>query len=394
MIYYKAKYIEIIEKNKGDFLLINEVTLDQFLIKSHLKDLIVSFKDGADIEKCDPTLKEELSFLIEKKILIEESVFGFETYNCQIPNDTYFRLKPLKQEEEKFNKIVFLGIPYGKGNPSDFRTSNFPSTFRTFSKSISLIDRQHFLSYPIGSVLNEKCIQNLQNLIDSDRIRDMGDMFIHQFESNAKAYNKIEEIYGKVFKSGLKPIGLGGDHSITYPILKSLSENLEEFNVVHFDAHTDIYEGKFLDINEEFDFFHHGNFVTKSLALKSLKNYYMFGLRGKPTGDVNKKISFFDIGKVKKILINPEEMNMKISGKTYVTFDIDVFDPVYAPGTATPVSYGLDPFEVINLLEICLKDADIVGIDFVEVNPSRDDKNKNTMIVALNTVINLLTYYK
>jgi arginase family enzyme len=163
---------------------------------------------------------------------------------------------------------------------------------------------------------------------------------------------------------------------------------------VHFDAHTDIYEGKFLDINEEFDFFHHGNFVTKSLALKSLKNYYMFGLRGKPTGDVNKKISFFDIGKVKKILINPEEMNMKISGKTYVTFDIDVFDPVYAPGTATPVSYGLDPFEVINLLEICLKDADIVGIDFVEVNPSRDDKNKNTMIVALNTVINLLTYYK
>ncbi len=393
MQYFTAKYIKIVKKTDDSFLLINEVTLDQFLIKTNLKLIIDAFKKGNEIDAYinNPETKEECLFLINKGILIDKEDYSYETYNFQIPNHTYYGLKPINVTED--NVIAFVGIPFGRGNTTDSGTCDFPSTFRAFSKTISLTHPKNFLSHPVGSILNEQKINKLSGLIVADRLRDMGNLFIHPFESNAKAYHKIETKYDSIFKKKIKPFSLGGDHSITYPILKSLNENIDSFNVIHFDAHTDIYSGSFLDINEEFDFFHHGNFVTKCLELKNLKKYVMLGLRGKPSGNLNEKIDFYDVLKIKKILQEPSLFDLGLSGKTYITFDIDILDPMYAQGTATPVEFGLTPFEVINLFEICFKNIEIIGIDFVEVNPARDNKNKSTMNLAMNLILALLSNY-
>ncbi len=396
MKYFTAKYITIKDRKDTTYLLVNEVTLDQFLIKEDLKEIVSSFKTGAEIEHYlqDPKTKEECQFLIKKGILIDEETYRYETYSFQVPNETYYSLKPINEEEDNTQTIAFVGIPFGRGNTTDSRTSAFPTLFRKFSRSISLTNATNFLSHPIGSVIEEQNSTNLQKLIASGKMRDMGNLFIHPFESSAKAYDKIEKTYHSIFKRKIKPFSLGGDHSITYPILKALSQNTEEFNVIHFDAHTDIYNGKFLDINDEFDFFHHGNFVTKSLELSSLKKYIMIGLRGKPTGVLDEKVNYYDVNKVKKILKNPEAFDLGITGKTYITFDIDVLDPIYAPGTATPIPFGLTPFEVVSLFEICFKNIEIIGMDFVEVNPELDNKNKATMHMAMNLILALLSNYK
>ena len=393
MKYYTAKYILFQKKQDDTYKLINEVTLDQFLIKKPLKELIESFKKGQKIESYlnDIKTKDDCQFLISKKVLISEELYKYETYTSQLPRETYFSIKPLLAGEE--NKIVFHGIPFGKGNPSDFRTSFFPSKFRSFSNMISFLDNQHFLSFPIGAVLNKENLNNTQNLINKDRLRDYGDLFIHQFESVSKAYEKIEYTYDNIFKTSNIPFSIGGDHSITYPILKSLGKMDEPFNVIHFDAHTDIYENRFSDISDDPDFFHHGNFVTKSLEIKSLKKYIMLGLRSNPTGKINSKIEFYDVGTLKKYLRKQKKIDLGISGKTYITFDIDILDPVYAPGTATPVPFGLTPFEVLDVFNDCLEGIDIVGIDFVEVNPSIDNKEE-TMNIAMNLIIALLSYLK
>jgi agmatinase len=393
MKYYKAKYILFKKKSEDTYKLINEVTLDQFLIKSHLKELIESFIEGQEIKNYlnNPKIKDDCHFLIEKKILISEELYKYETYTSQIPKETYFGIRP--HMEGLDNKIIFHGIPFGKGNPSDFRTSFFPSKFRSFSKVISLLEDQHFLSFPIGAVLNKSNLKNVQTLINDDRLRDNGDLFIHQFESSSKAYEKIEYTYDKIFKVNNIPFSLGGDHSITYPILKALGKTNEAFNVLHFDAHTDIYENRFLDISDDPEFFHHGSFVTKSLKIESLKKYIMLGLRSNPTGTINSKIDFYDIGKLKGFLKKGGKIDLGIEGKTYITFDIDILDPVYAPGTATPVPFGLNPFEVLDVLNNCLEGIDIVGIDFVEVNPERDH-HEATMNIAMNLIIGLLSYLK
>lgn len=191
MKYFTAKYIKIVKKSDAVFLLINEVTLDQFLIKENLKLIIDAFKEGNEIDTYinSPETKEECLFLIKKGILIDNEDYLYETYNFQIPKDTYYGLKPI---DEKVDSIIaFVGIPFGRGNTTDSGTSNFPSIFRAFSKAISLTHSKNFLSHPVGSVLNEQSIDRLSNLIVSDRLRDMGNLFIHPFESNAKAYHKI-----------------------------------------------------------------------------------------------------------------------------------------------------------------------------------------------------------
>ena len=108
---------------------------------------------------------------------------------------------------------------------------------------------------------------------------------------------------------------------------------------------------------------------------------------------INSKIEFYDVGTLKKYLRKQKKIDLGISGKTYITFDIDILDPVYAPATATPVPFGLTPFEVLDVFNDCLEGIDIVGIDFVEVNPSIDNK-EGTMNIAMNLIIALLSYLK
>ena len=117
----------------------------------------------------------------------------------------------------------------------------------------------------------------------------------------------------------------------------------------------------------------------------------MVGLRGAPSKNHNSKIEYYDVSMVKSLIAKASKLNL--SGRTYITFDIDVIDSSYVSGTATPVCFGLTPFEVIECFELFLKNIDIIGIDFVEVNPNRDH-NKQTMEYALNLIILLLSYIK
>lgn len=396
--YYKAKYIHFTKDYKSDenIKLVNNVTLDQFLVSKELMNFINSFEKGETLDNItnlyENDYTEDFEFLVKKNILLNEDVFYKETYKCQLPKNRYFRIKPLLGDDKFSNKIVFIGIPFGKGNPSDSGTAFFPYNFRTLSEKISLLDKEHFTTFPVGSIIQEDNKINLQNIIENDYLRDIGDIFMHNFEYNHVAYEKIEHVYGNIVSNKNIPFGLGGDHSITFPILKALDKYSDEpFNVIHFDAHTDIYEGTFEDINKDFDFFHHGNFVTKSLQLENLNKYIMVGLRGVPSKNYNDKIEFYDVSMVKKLLARKQKLGLK--GKTYITFDIDIIDSAFVSGTATPVCFGLTPFEVIECFELLLKELDIVGIDFVEVNPSRDN-NKQTMEYALNLIILLLSYIK
>lgn len=396
--FYKAKYIHFTKDFETDenIKLVNKVTLDQFLVSEELMKFINSFEKGNILDNVNSSFEndyiEDFDFLIQKKILLNEDDFYKETYKCQLPRNRYFRVKPLFDDDTFNNKIVFVGIPFGKGNPSDSGTAFFPHNFRTLSEKISLLDKDHFTTFPVGSIIQEDNKDNLKNIISNDYLRDIGDIFMHHFEYSHIAYEKIQHVYESILSSKSIPFGLGGDHSITYPILKAIDKFFDEpFNVIHFDAHTDIYEGTFEDINNDFDFFHHGNFVTKSLQLKNLNKYIMVGLRGAPSKNYDDKIEYYDVSMVKKLLA--EKQKLELEGKTYITFDIDIIDSSFISGTATPVCFGLTPFEIVESFELLLKELDIIGIDFVEVNPSRDN-NKQTMEYALNLIILLLSYIK
>lgn len=394
MKYFTSKYINFQRKSEDLYLLVNEITLDQYHIDANLKGVLEAFKTGKTLDDeiiNSEKTKNDCLFLIDRNILLAEDAIENETKTFQFSKNTYFKLQNIKKGET--NKIAFVGVPFGKGNQTDINSGKFPKSFRSYSSRVSLSMQKNYIASPFGSIQEEHNLKNLEKLIVDGRLRDHGDVFIHQFESSTQVYNKIEYVYDSIFSTTTIPFSIGGDHSITYPILKSLSKHTDHFNVLHFDAHTDVYDNKFTQISDDPDFFHHGSFVSKSMKLASLKKYIMLGLRGTPSRGVHEKIEMYPVGKIKKLLKQNQKIDLGITGKTYITFDIDVIDPAYAPATATPVCFGLTPFEVIELLELCLPDIEIVGIDFVEVNPKRDRENI-TSDTAMNIIMSLLSYIK
>lgn len=206
------------------------------------------------------------------------------------------------------------------------------------------------------------------------RFADLGDVPMRsRYDLNA-CHADIEAFYDRVVAAGLLPLSVGGDHSISRPIIAALARRHGPVGMVHIDAHADtsgVYEGAK---------FHHGGPFRQSVLEGALDpaRTIQIGIRG--GGDYLWEFSYAS----GMTVIHAEEVQqMGIdaviaralavvgAGPTYVSFDIDSLDPGFAPGTGTPEVGGLAPREVMAILR-GLKGLNMVGGDVVEVAPSYD----------------------
>ena len=225
------------------------------------------------------------------------------------------------------------------------------------------------------------------------RIADLGDVaFSHRYDLE----NQIEEIesfYQKVIEKNIFPISAGGDHSITYPILRAIGKN-EPVGMVHVDAHTDtwgeIWGSKFT---------HGAPFkLAVEAGVLDPKRTIQIGIRGGQnfmdgiefSQDQGMRVVFMDefssLG-VDKVI--EEARKVVGEGKTYISFDVDGLDPVYAPGTGTPEVGGITTLEAQQLLR-GLKGLNLIGGDVVEVAPPFDNTG-NTALVGATMMFEILS---
>ncbi|ABR54802.1 putative agmatinase [Methanococcus vannielii SB] len=184
-----------------------------------------------------------------------------------------------------------------------------------------------------------------------------------------------------IMENGKVPVMIGGEHSVTYPMIKAVKDVYSDFIIIHFDAHCDLrnsYNG-----NEQ----SHASVIRRSYDFT--KDIFQFGIRSGDReewefGWENTNISMnmptkTDIEKIK-------ELNKPI----YITIDIDVLDPAFVPGTGTPEPCGFSPKELIESLYLLkeLKDR-IVGFDVVEVSPHYD-LGKITSVTAAKIIRELM----
>ena len=214
------------------------------------------------------------------------------------------------------------------------------------------------------------------------RYADVGDAPIHRF-SLERSIAEIEAFYHKIIDAGAKPLSAGGDHSITYPILKAVGRD-RPVGCVHIDAHCDT-SGEFDDTK-----FHHGGpFRTAVLdGVLDPERTIQIGIRG--TSEIRWEFSyasgmtvihiheFMDMG-VKAVIAKAREVVG--DGPVYVSIDVDGFDPTYAPGTGTPEVGGLTPREGQQLIR-GLMGLEVVGGDVVEVAPQYDPTTNTAMLGA------------
>jgi len=189
------------------------------------------------------------------------------------------------------------------------------------------------------------------------------------------------------------PLAAGGDHSITYPIFRALASPETPIGMIHVDAHTDTW-GPFMGSK-----FHHGAPFRLAVEDGVLDPHrtIQIGIRGgqnsTDTWDYSRNAGmrvifieeFEDLG-VDGVIA--EARRVVGDGPTYITFDVDGLDPVYAPGTGTPEPGGITTREALRLLR-GLRHLNLVGGDVVEVSPPFDPSG-NTALVGATIMFELL----
>ena len=169
-----------------------------------------------------------------------------------------------------------------------------------------------------------------------------------------------------------KFIFLGGDHSVSFPVIDAMKDIHSSFDVLHFDAHADLYD------EFEGDKFSHACPFARIMELGVVNRLVQVGIRTL-TKHLREQADKFNVEVIE--MKNISLMNdLKFSGKLYISIDLDGFDPAYAPGVSHHEPGGLNPREVINFLHKL--DCEFIGADIVELNPSRDSTNITAALAA------------
>ena len=227
---------------------------------------------------------------------------------------------------------------------------------------------------------------------DSLQVADIGDIAINTFNL-ADSLAIIEDSYGAILKYDVIPVAIGGDHSITLPILRAMAARHGPLGLIHIDAHADVNDQMFGERET------HGTVFRRAFeeGLIRPKQTFQIGIRG--TGyaatDFTEARGWgfrqFPAEALWHKSLSPlgQEIRDEIGDtKVYVTYDIDSLDPAYAPGTGTPEIGGLTTPQALQLIR-ALAGLNIVGCDLVEVSPPYDPSG-NTALTGANLLYELL----
>lgn len=204
---------------------------------------------------------------------------------------------------------------------------------------------------------------------------DMGDSPVNPVDLDA-TLQYVEDFFVKLHSRSITPLSAGGDHLVTLPIMRALAKGMP-IGMVHFDAHTDTWDRYFGGSK-----FTHGTPFRRAIeeGLLDPKRTVQIGIRGALYNDsendwgVEQGVRVIDIDEYKQLgvqaVIN-EARKIVGCGPTYVSFDVDFLDPVYAPGTGTPEIGGATTYEAQQLIR-GLRGLNLIGGDVVEVSPPFD----------------------
>jgi len=198
------------------------------------------------------------------------------------------------------------------------------------------------------------------NLEEETTLVDLGNLDVAGEAS--EIFARIEKRILEILKKEAVPIILGGDHSISYPAAKAFSRKFKSLDILHFDAHPDLYEELYGDR------YSHACPFARIVEEGLVQSLVQVGIRAS-TGQQRSKASEHGVRMIWMKDLK-EIPSLEFSNPLYISFDMDALDPAFAPGVSHHEPGGLSTRQVISMIH-ALK-AKIVGLDVVELNPERD----------------------
>ena len=269
--------------------------------------------------------------------------------------------------------IAVVGVPFDEGTYNAPGTRYGPRELREGTAMYKMCDLSKGFYYIDGDRV----------VLKGKRWADVGDVEAWPTVP-AQTNDSITRELRAILAKKAFPVVLGGDHSITYPVLRAFDVPV---TLIHFDAHLDTWNGAPGNLD-------HASWVNRAAQLPNVQHIIQIGMRGL----ANDFEAVENYRKIHSTLITSEQIHRRgvpwalsqipMNGKIYVSLDIDVLDPAVAPGTGTLEPGGLSFFQLDDLLTGLAAKGDLVGVDIVEVDDR--DHTGRTAQTAVRLLLDLL----
>lgn len=258
-----------------------------------------------------------------------------------------------KEKELQAKDIAVLGVPYDRN-----------SSFRRGPALAPVRIRE--------ALFSESSNMWTENAIDLGLMAGWQILDDLELEDHGKAFGQIESKITELLKKAVRVISLGGDHSITYPVIRSYGKKFSDLNILQLDAHPDLYDE--LDGN----CYSHACPFARIMEEKLVKRLVQVGVRTL-TGHQREQAKRFGVEIIEMREINKAD-GIIFSGPVYLSLDLDCIDPAFAPGVSHYEPGGMSTRDVLGIIQN-LK-GKIVGADIVEYNPERDPQGITGMVAG------------
>lgn len=208
------------------------------------------------------------------------------------------------------------------------------------------------------------------DLAKNSRFVDLGD---HPVNDDTESFLAIESVIFKINEVGALPLVLGGDHAITYPVLRAVHRAHGPVNLLHFDAHPDLYH------DFEGNPYSHASPFARIMERGLVSRLVQVGIRTLNKGQ-REQVERFGVETHEMMTLDINAIGRDFVGPVYISCDIDALDPAFAPGVSHHEPGGLSVRDILGVIQRLPNR--IVGADIVEYNPGRDINNMTAMVAA------------
>ncbi len=250
-------------------------------------------------------------------------------------------------------KLAIIGIRYDENSSFTKGAADAPPQIRAALRS----DAWNLTS------------ENGTDLSNDSIFFDAGDI---QPVAGSDMLTLIENSIYTLIGDGLTPISLGGDHSITHPIIRAFARKYQNLSILHFDAHPDIYDSYQGNRNS------HASPFARIMEQKLVKRLVQVGVRTF-TAHQREQVRKFGVESIEMRNIT-QDLQLEFDSPVYISFDVDALDPAFAPGVSHREPGGLSTRQAIDLIQR-LKGR-VVGADIVEFNPRMDPLHVTATVCA------------